>query len=94
MILKLRLERDDIKALEKPDDKRPTLEAYICERLSKAVTSVECVINPSTGSTSVIVGAGDGTDCLLNSKLQIIPSHKVKLIRANKWRFSTYLNLI
>ena len=69
MILKLRLESDDIKAFDKPDDKRPTLEEYNRKRLSKAITSVKCVINPSTGNTSAIVGAGDGTDCLLNSKL-------------------------
>ena len=84
MILKLRLKRDDIKAFDKPDDKRLTLEAYNRKRLSKAVTSVEYVINPSTGNTTVVVGAGDGTDCLLNSKLQLIPSHKVKLIRSSK----------
>ena len=81
-ILKFRLERDDIKAFDKPDDKRPTLEAYNRERFSKAATSVECVINPSTGNTNVIAGAGDGTVCLLNPKLQLIPSHKVKLTGA------------
>ena len=70
VILKFRLERDNIKVFDKPDDKCPTLEAYNRERFSKAATSMECVINPSTDNNNVIFGAGDGTFCHLNPKLQ------------------------
>ena len=78
-VLKFRLERDDIKPFDEPDDVRPSLLGYNQERFSKGVKSVECIINPRTGNTNVIAGAGDGTIQLLNPKLQLIKSHKAEL---------------
>lgn len=78
-VLQFRLERDDIKPFDEPDDLRPSLQSYNRDRFSKGVKSVACIINPSTGNTNVIAGAGDGTVQILNPKLQLIPSHKAEL---------------
>jgi len=78
-VLQFRLDRDDIKPFDEPDDLRPALQGYNRDRFSKGVKSVACVINPTTGNTNVIAGAGDGTVQILNPKLQLIPSHKAEL---------------
>jgi len=78
-VLQFRIDRDDIKPFDEPDDLRPSLQGYNKDRFSKGVKSVACIINPKTGKTNVIAGAGDGTIQLLNPKLQLIPSHRAKL---------------
>ena len=78
-VLKFHLDRDDIKPFDEPDDLRPSLIGYNQDRFSKGVKSVECIINPRTGNTNVIAGAGDGTIQLLNPKLQLIKTHKAEL---------------
>lgn len=78
-VLKFRIDRDDIKRFEEPDDQRPNLEGCSNEWLNKGVKSIVCVINPLSGNTNIIAGAGDGTVQLLNPKLQAIPSHCIKL---------------
>ena len=78
-VLKFRIDRDEIKRFEEPDDQRPNLEGYNRERMNNGVTSVACVINPLSGNTNIIAGAGDGTVQLLNPNLRPISSHCVKL---------------
>lgn len=78
-VLKFRIDRDGIKPFDQPDDLRPSLQGYNKERFSKGVKSVICVINPNTGNTNVIAGAGDGVVQLLNPSLQLIQSHKAEL---------------
>lgn len=78
-VLKFRIDRDDIKPFDQPDDLRPSLQGYNQERFSKGVKSIICIINPNTGNINVIAGAGDGVVQILNPKLQLIPSHKTEL---------------
>jgi FOG: WD40 repeat len=78
-VLKFRIDRDDIKPPEDPDDKHPGLLGYSRERLTKGIKAVACVINPLTGNTNIIAGAGDGTLQMLNPNLQSFPSHNVQL---------------
>lgn len=78
-VLRFRLDRDEIKRFEEPDDKKPTLEAYNKERMNKGVKSITCVVNPLTGNTNLIAGAGDGTIQLFNPSLQPIPSHVINI---------------
>ena len=78
-VLKFRIDRDDIKPFDEPDDLRPSLQGYNQERFSKGVKSVVCIINPNTGNTNIIAGAGDGVVQLLNPSLQFIRSHKTSL---------------
>lgn len=78
-LLRFRIDRDDIKPFNIPDEKRPSLQGYNKERFSKGVRSVACIVNPSTGNTNVLVGAGDGTVQILNPHLKCIETHRAKL---------------
>ena len=60
-------------------DVRPALRHYSRDRFSCGVRSVTCVVNPDTGNTNIIAGAGDGTVQLLNPSLEPIVTHRTKL---------------
>jgi WD40 repeat protein len=78
-VIKFNIERDDIKPFNEPEVHHPSLIGYNRDRFSKGVKSVACVVNPLTGNTNVIVGAGDGTVTILNPDLKRIPSHEATL---------------
>jgi WD40 repeat protein len=78
-VIKINIERDDIKPFDEPEISHPSLMGYNKDRFSKGVKSLACVVNPSTGNTNIIAGAGDGTVQILNPNLQRIPSHTAKL---------------
>ena len=78
-VIKFNIERDDIKPFNEPEVCHPSMNVYCQERFSKGVKSVACVVNPHTGNTNVIAGAGDGTVQILNPQLQRIPSHVTQL---------------
>lgn len=78
-VLKFRIDRDEIKGPEDPDEKHPGLIGYSRERLTKGIKALACVVNPLTGNTNIIAGAGDGMLQLINPNLVAFPSHKVQL---------------
>ena len=78
-VIKFNIERDEIKPFNEPEDSHPSMMVYCQERFSKGVKSLACVVNPNTGNTNVIAGAGDGTVQLLNPNLQRIPSHVTQI---------------
>lgn len=78
-VIKINIERDEIKPFDEPETCHPRMLGYNKERFSKGVKSVACVVNPLTGNTNIIAGAGDGTVQILNPKLQCITSHTAKL---------------
>lgn len=79
-VIKIDIERDEIKPFGEPEISHPRLIGYNKERFSKGVKSVACVVNPITGNTNLIAGAGDGTVQILNPKLQCIQSHTAKVL--------------
>ncbi|KAL7554033.1 hypothetical protein ACHAWF_017897 [Thalassiosira exigua] len=78
-IIKINIERDEIKPFDEPERSHPSLMGYNKDRFSKGVKSLACVVNPITGNTNIICGAGDGTVQILNPNLQRIPSHIAKV---------------
>ncbi|KAK1740178.1 WD40 repeat domain-containing protein [Skeletonema marinoi] len=78
-VIKFNIERDDIKPFNEPEVHHPSLVGYNRDRFSKGIKSVACIVNPTTGNTNVIAGAGDGTIQILNPDLKRIPSHEGKL---------------
>lgn len=78
-VIKFNIERDEIKPFNEPEICHPSMMGYSQDRFSKGVKSLACVVNPNTGNTNVIAGAGDGTVQLLNPNLQRIPSHVTQL---------------
>jgi WD40 repeat protein len=78
-VLQFRIDRDDIQSYNDPDRIRPTMMGYTRERLSRGVKSVACVVNPATGNTNVLAGAGDGTINFVNPKLNTIAGKSTKV---------------
>lgn len=78
-VLKFRIDRDNIKSFNEPDSTRPALQDYNRERFSKGVRSISCVINPETGNTNIIAGAGDGTLQIINPNLKLSKTHVASL---------------
>lgn len=78
-VLKFLIDRDNIKGFNEPDCARPTLHDYTRERFSRGVHSVACIINPETGNTNVIAGAGDGTVQVINPNLKLSKTHRTEL---------------
>ncbi|KAL3790280.1 hypothetical protein HJC23_002906 [Cyclotella cryptica] len=78
-VIKFNIERDDIKPFNERERLHPSMTCYSKDRFSKEVKSVACVVNPITGNTNIVVGAGDGMVQILNPQLQRIPSHATQL---------------
>ncbi|KAL9185278.1 hypothetical protein ACHAXT_003055 [Thalassiosira profunda] len=78
-VVKINIERDEIKPFDEPETCHPSLAGYNKDRFSKGVKSLACVVNPTTGNTNLLAGAGDGTVQILNPNLQRIPSHAAQL---------------
>lgn len=78
-VIKFNIERDEIKPFNEPEINHPSMMIYSQDRFSKGVKSIACVVNPNTGNTNVIAGAGDGTVQLLNPNLQRFPTHTEEL---------------
>ena len=78
-VIKIDIQRDEIQSFNEPETCHPRMLGYNKERFAKGVESIACVVNPTTGNTNIIAGAGDGTVQILNPKLQSIPSHVAKL---------------
>jgi WD40 repeat protein len=81
-VMKFGIERGGIKKCLEPDDVLPCMLNYSRERFSQGIKTVACILNPSTGNTNVLAGAGDGTFVLMNPKLVPIKSHKAELVGA------------
>lgn len=78
-VIKFNIKRDDIKPFNVPEIIHPSMAGYSRDRFSRGVKSVACIVNPTTGNTNVVAGAGDGTVQILNHQLQRIPSHVTQL---------------
>lgn len=65
-VLKFKIDRDPIMAYNDPDKMVPTLKGYSKDRLGKGVRCVQATLDPRTGETLVVAGAGDGTVTLLS----------------------------
>jgi WD40 repeat protein len=74
-IVKIKLERDDIRSFNDSDAVVPNLLGITKDRISLGVHSVRCVINPATGNYNVVVGGGDGTLTYVNPNLGVVKNH-------------------
>lgn len=71
-IIKVKIDRDDVHSPNDPDATFPVMVASSKERFSKGVKTIKCVVNPSTGGTNLLVGAGDGLVCYVNPSLSVV----------------------
>jgi len=81
-VLKVKIDRNEIKSPNDPDTTCPLFVASTTERFGKGVTDIQCVLNPATGNTNILVGAGDGTLTYVNPALKVVSGKRTSLLGA------------
>lgn len=79
-VLKVSIDRNEIISYKDPDVTVPQFIGITKDRLSKGIRAVHCVINPATGNTNLLVGAGDGELCFINPNMNRVAGYKTLLI--------------
>lgn len=78
-VVKVSIDRNEILSSKEPDVKVPQVIGITKDRVSAGVLSILCVVNPSSGNTNVLVGAGDGTLLFINSSMNRVAGYKTSL---------------
>lgn len=81
-ILKIKIDRNEIRSPNDPDTVSPVFVAASQDRLPKGVTAISCIANKSTGNVNILVGSGDGTLTYLNPAMKVVKSHTTQLLGA------------
>jgi len=71
-LVKVKIERDEIRSYNEPDAVVPVLVSVTKDRLAKGIKAVKCILNTSTGNTNVLVGAGDGSMSFVNPAMKFV----------------------
>ena len=80
-VLKVNIDRNEIISYKDPDTKIPSILGLTDYKFAMGVRSLYCVVNPATGNTNVLVGAGDGQIVLLNTvSMKPVAGYKTKLM--------------
>lgn len=79
-VVKVAIDRNEIISYKDPDVTVPHFVGITKDRLSKGIRALACVINPATGNTNVLVGAGDGEVTFINPNLNRVAGYKTTLM--------------
>jgi cilia- and flagella-associated protein 52 len=79
-VLKVSIDRNEILSYKDPDVKVPSLVGITKDRVSGGIRALQCVVNPATGNTNVLVGAGDGTILFINPNMNRVAGYKTTLM--------------
>lgn len=79
-ILKVSLDRDEIRGFNDPDTTIPQMCGITKDRFSGGIKSMMCVTNPTTGNSNLLIGAGDGTIVYINPQLNTVGGLKTVLL--------------
>lgn len=79
-VVKVKLERDEIKSFNDPDTIAPVLAGVTKDRFARGARAIVCFNNPSTNKVSIVVGAGDGVVSYVNSQLQLVSGYRTQLM--------------
>lgn len=79
-ILKVAIERDEIRAFNDPDTVVPQMVGITKERFTGGIKALLCVTNPTTGNSNLLVGAGDGSIVYINPSLKTVGGLKTCLM--------------
>lgn len=79
-LLKLKIDRDEMRSYNDPDTIIPSLQGASKDRLSQGIVSVRCVEHQPSGKLHVLCGGGDGTICYMNSILRVDKERKNTLL--------------
>lgn len=78
-VVQVSIDRNEIMSFKDPDVIVPSLVGLTKHRYAKSVNTLKAILNPSTGNTNVLVGAGDGTVSFINHKLNPVAGYKTSL---------------
>jgi WD40 repeat protein len=79
-VLKVCIDRNEIMSYKDPDVQVPQLVGITKDRVSGGVKAICCVVNPATGNTNVLVGAGDGQLIFINPNMNRVAGYKTTLM--------------
>ncbi len=79
-VLKVKIDRNEIISFKDPDQQVPQMIGVTKERFAKGVRAIQCILNPATGNTNVLVGAGDGTLAFINPNMNLVAGYKTQLM--------------
>lgn len=79
-VLKIKVDRDEMRSFNDPDTKIPSLQVVSKERFSLGVLCIQCVTNPSTGRYNILMGSGDGQLVYLNPELNVVAGRRINLM--------------
>lgn len=79
-ILKISLDRDEIRGFNDPDTITPQMCGITKERFAKGISVMLCITNPRTGNSNLLIGAGDGTIVYINPSLVTVGGLKTVLM--------------
>lgn len=79
-VVKICIDRNEILSFKDPDVTVPQMVGVTKDKLAAGVKSVLCVLNPSTGNTNVLVGAGDGSLLFFNPNMNRVAGFKTALL--------------
>lgn len=79
-VVKISIDRNEILSYKDPDTTVPQMLGITKDKFSKGASVVQCVVNPATGNTNVLIGAGDGTLIFINPNLNKVAGYKTQLM--------------
>jgi WD40 repeat protein len=79
-VVKICIDRNEIISFKDPDVTVPQLVGITKDRVGKSVRALQCVVNPASGNTNVLVGAGDGTLLFINPSMNRVAGYKTLLM--------------
>lgn len=79
-VLKVCIDRNEILSYKDPDVQVPQMVGITKDRVPGGVKALCCVVNPATGNTNVLVGAGDGELVFINPNLNRVAGYKTTLM--------------
>lgn len=75
-VVKISIDRNEIISFKDPDETVPSILGITKHRFAGGVYSLQCVVNPATGNTNVLVGAGSGSLAYINPNMNIVAGYK------------------
>ena len=79
-VLKIKVDRDEMRSFNDPDTKIPSLQIVSKERFSLGILCIQCVPNTSTGRYNILLGSGDGQLVYLNPQLNVVAGKRINLM--------------
>lgn len=81
-VIKVKIDREEVRSMTATasDSVTPSFLGCSKDRFAIGVRSIKCVVNPSTGNTNALVGAGDGGIVYINQQLNTVAGRKAQVL--------------